>query len=169
MTDWREVVRTHGPLVWQTAYRLLAHEADTADCFQQTFLAAVELAAGEPVRNWPALLRQLATARALEQIRRRVRARGRTEPLPAEPADCRAGEPLDSAAGGELADALRHALANIDPRQAEVFCLVALGGQSYSEAAEQLGMTANHVGVLLARARVALRDRLVVFDPSKRT
>jgi len=32
----------HGPLVWQTAWRLLGHEADAADCFQETFVSAME-------------------------------------------------------------------------------------------------------------------------------
>ena len=42
MTDWEHVVRTHGPLVWQTAWRLLGQEADAADCFQETFVSAME-------------------------------------------------------------------------------------------------------------------------------
>src|SRR5437868_2122162 len=110
MTDWPEVVRQHGPLVWRTAYRLLAHDADAADCFQRTFLAAVELARAEPVRNWPAALRRLATARALEQLRQRLRHRGRFEPLPdggGEPG--RSPDPVEAAAGGELAESLRRA------------------------------------------------------------
>ena len=34
-----------------------------------------------------------------------------------------------------------------------MFCLVALDGLSYPEAGEQLGVTANHAGVLLHRAK----------------
>ena len=40
MTDWSQIVQEHGPLVWRTAYRLLNHEADAADCFQRTFVSA---------------------------------------------------------------------------------------------------------------------------------
>jgi RNA polymerase sigma-70 factor (ECF subfamily) len=168
MTDWPEVVRRHGPLVWRTAYRLLAHHADAADCFQRTFLAAVELARSEPVRNWPAALRRLATARALDQLRQRIRHRGRFDPSPDgrdEPG--RSPDPVDAVSGGELAAALRRALADIDPRQAEVFCLVALDGLSYPEAGELLGLTANHVGVLLSRAKAGLREKLRAFDPTR--
>ena len=163
MTDWPRVVADHGPLVWRTAYRLLGRHADAADCFQRTFLAAVELAAGQAVRHWPAVLARLATARALDQLRSRYRFE-RVEGLDADPPGP-AGDPFDAAATGELAEALRVALADIESVQAEVFCLVALEGFSNRDAAAQLGVTANHAGVLLHRARSALRERLTAFDP----
>jgi RNA polymerase sigma-70 factor (ECF subfamily) len=165
MPDWPAIVEEFGPLVWRTAYRLLGTDADAADCFQRTFLSAVELR--DSVRNWPGLLRRLATARALEQLRHRKRSADRFAPLPELPlADETAADPLDLAAAGELADRLRDALAGIDPTQAEVFCLVCLEDVSYRDAADQLGITANHAGVLLTRARAALRDRLRAFDPA---
>jgi RNA polymerase sigma-70 factor (ECF subfamily) len=166
MTNWSEVIRDCGPVMWRTAYRLLGHDADAADCFQQTFLAAVELEAAEPVRNWPAVLKRIATTRALDQLRTRYRSRFRNDPLPDEPAvDPSATDPMDLAIGGELAAALRSALSEIDSQQAEVFCLVCLDGFSNQDAAAVLGVTANHVGVLLHRARSALQDRLTAFNP----
>lgn len=165
MPDWPAIVTEFGPLVWRTAYRLLGNDADAADCFQRTFVSAVEFTGA--VANWPGLLRRLATARALEQLRQRSRTAGRFAPLPeSPPADGRAADPLDLAAGGELADRLRDALTTIDPVQAEVFCLVLLEGFSYRAAADQLGITPNHAGVLLNRARAALRERLRSFDPA---
>lgn len=163
MTDWPTILRDHGPLVWRTAFRLLNRHADAEDCFQRTFLAAVELAGREAVRNWPAALGRLATARALEALRTRYR-EGRLAPLP-EVAD-RPRDPLQSAAGGELAEQLRAALAAIDPAQAEVFCLIQLDGLSNGDAAAVVGVTANHAGVLLHRARQALREKLSEFDPA---
>jgi RNA polymerase sigma-70 factor (ECF subfamily) len=168
MTDWPAIVQEFGPLVWRTAYRLLGNHADAADCFQRAFVSAVEAEAAGPVRNWPGLLRRLATARALEQLRQRKRSAARLVPLgDAPPADDSAPDPPGLAAAGELADRLRDALAEIDPVQAQVFCLVGLDGLSYREAAEQLGVTPNHAGVLLNRARAALRDRLAAFDPDR--
>src|SRR5262245_50738920 len=114
MTDWTTIVRRHGPLVWRTAYRLLGHDADARDCFQQTFLAAVEWDARTPVRDWPAALRRLATARALDLLRARYRWR-RNDPLPEAVPDPDLDDPFGSAAHGELADRLRQALAAIDP------------------------------------------------------
>ena len=160
--DWPTLIRDHGPLVWRTAWGLLRNHADASDCFQQTFLAAVEWATREPVRNWPAVLRRLATQRALDGLRRRRR--------PAEfveTADPTAIDPATSAEGDELAARLRRALAEIDPVQAEVFCLVCLDGHTNQEAAEMLNIKPNHARVLLHRARTALRERLAAFDPRR--
>src|SRR4051812_21027106 len=148
MTDWDAVVRDFGPAVWRTACRLLTHEADAADCFQRTFLAAVELEATQTIRHWPAVLKRIATARALEQLRGRYRESQRAADFPDDPpADPSAPDPVELAAGGELAAALRVALSAIDPAQAEVFCLVCLEELNYSDAAAVLGVTANHAGV----------------------
>jgi DNA-directed RNA polymerase specialized sigma24 family protein len=60
MHDWQSIVEQHGALVWQTAYRLLADESDTADWFQETFPAALELSRRQPVRDMAAPLTRLA-------------------------------------------------------------------------------------------------------------
>jgi DNA-directed RNA polymerase specialized sigma24 family protein len=73
--------------------------------------------------------------------------------------------PLVAAGVRELADHLREALAELDPRQAQVFCLASLEGLSYDEIAGQLRVTVNHVGVLLNRARTFLRNRLAAHRP----
>jgi RNA polymerase sigma factor (sigma-70 family) len=56
-------------------------------------------------------------------------------------------------------------LADLDPRQGEVFCLASLEGFTYDEIAAQLRITVNHVGVLLNRARTFLRGRLAAHQP----
>jgi RNA polymerase sigma-70 factor (ECF subfamily) len=154
-------------LVWRTAYRLLDHEADAADCFQRTFISALEVAGRQIVRSWPALLRRLATARALEQLRSRIRQRGRQTAL-SDDVQGSGLAPIEAAQAGELAERLRDALAEIDDRQAEVFCLACIDGLSYQEVGEALGISANHVGVLLNRARTSLQQRLAAFAPTTR-
>ncbi|HEY2760967.1 MAG TPA: RNA polymerase sigma factor [Pirellulales bacterium] len=173
MMDWSQIVEQHGPLVWQIAQRLLCHEADTADCFQRTFIAALELSQQETIRHWPALLRRLATARALEQLRQRIRERNRlaiSEEVGVErQVDDKAIKPTDAAQASELAENLRIALSQIDPRQAEVFCLACLDECSYAEIAAQLRLTTNHVGMLLSRAKEALREQLKPHEPEPLT
>jgi len=167
MPDWRQIIEQHGPMVWRTIGRLLRHEADTADCFQCTFVSAVELSRLELILNWAALLKRLATVRAIECLRQRGRAAARLRTLPESgQADERAVEPIEAAAAGELAGRLRQALAELDERPAQVFCLACLEGFSYQEIAEQLGVTVNHVGVLLNRAKASLRQRLQAFGPA---
>ena len=60
---------------------------------------------------------------------------------------------------------LRRALAELEPRQAQVFCLACLEEVGYAEIGQQLGITVNHVGVLLSRARGELRERLRAHAP----
>ena len=168
MTDWSQIVEAHGPVVWKTARRLLNNEADAADCFQRTFLAAVEFARQQTVRHWPALLRRLATSRALEQLRVRIRERGRQVVFDGDPhVDHASGDPLELAQTSELAERMRAALCEIDPRQSQVFCLTQLEGLSYDDVAAELGLTVNHVGVLLSRARATLKERLAAFAPNR--
>ncbi len=75
MTDWETVVGQHAGIVQRTVYRLVGNHADAWDCIQETFLEAVKIDRREPVRNWPALLRHLATVRALGLLRVRSRQR----------------------------------------------------------------------------------------------
>ena len=167
MVDWSQVVQQHGPLVWTTVYRLLHHDADAADCFQRTFLSALVLSRTQTIRNWPGLLRRLGTARALETLRLRLRQARRLRPLLAEVAvSSSTPEPDQAAAVSELSDHLRQALAQLDARQAQVFCLACLEGLSYADIADQLGLTVSHVGVLLNRARADLRERLRGHEPA---
>ncbi len=167
MIDWSEVVREHGPLVWRIALRLVRNEPDAADCFQATFLAAFQLAARESVRHWPAVLTRLATARSIERLRSNLGPSRQAEPLQ-EAADPRIS-PVDSANSAELSEALRLALGRIDDIQAQVFCLACLDELSYREIARQLGLKESHVGVLLHRAKAALRRELQVFAPESPT
>ena len=167
MADWSHIVQQHGPLVWTTVYRLLRHDADAADCFQRTFLSALVLSRTQTIRNWPGLLQRLGTARALESLRQRLRQAQRLRPLLAEGALSSATpEPDQAAVASELSDHLRQALAELDSRQAQVFCLACLDGLSYAEIADQLGLSVSHVGVLLNRARLGLRERLRGHEPA---
>ena len=77
MIDWTKIVEEHGPDVWRTAYRLLSSHEDASDCYQETFLAAVEFARRQKVICWPAVLKRIVTARALDQLRRRYRVAAR--------------------------------------------------------------------------------------------
>jgi RNA polymerase sigma-70 factor, ECF subfamily len=167
MTDWSHIVQQHGPMVWRTAHRLVNNETDAADCFQRAFVSALKLEAGQPIRNWPALLKRLVIARALECLRQRRRESGRRTALPeAAVIDRKTVGPVQAAQATELARHLREALSDLDGQQAQVFCLACVEGCSYQEIAEQLGVTVNHVGVLLHRARSGLQDRLKAHGPA---
>lgn len=165
--DWTAKVVEYGPLVWKTAFRVLGQEADAADCFQETFMSALEVAKKKPVRHWAGLLEHLATARALDQLRRRLRRRRHDGPAAEEePAAPEQLEPLRQAQAAELSDRLMAAVAELPAQQGQVFCLRHLSGLSYEQIAQELGISADGVGTALFQARGKLRQALgcVVSD-----
>jgi RNA polymerase sigma-70 factor (ECF subfamily) len=160
MPDWEEIVRRDGPAVWRTAYRLLNNPADADECFQEAFVAALEVSRREQVENWRALLLRLAAARAVDRLRERCRRRSREQTADWNNLAGDEPPPSQGAEEAELAQRLRDALAQIPAQQAEVFSLHGLEGWSYQEIAEQLSLSINAVGVLLHRARKRLRELL---------
>src|SRR5437868_505263 len=56
MTDWDQIIRRDGPAVWRTVSRLVGDRADAEECFQEAFVAALELARREPLTSPRALL-----------------------------------------------------------------------------------------------------------------
>jgi RNA polymerase sigma-70 factor (ECF subfamily) len=160
MIDWDDLMRREGAAVWRTAYRLLRNRADADECFQETFLAALEVANRQPVRNWPALLQRLASSRAIDRLRSRLRHREREEVADLALVSGAEGEPSQQAEAAELAGALRWAIAQLPARQAEAFCLHQLADWSYQQIADECGMTANAVGVTVHRARQKLQELL---------
>ncbi len=161
MTDWDAVVGQHVEIVRRTVYRLVGNHADASDCVQDTFLEAVKIDRREPVRNWPALLRHLATARALDLLRVRCRQRQRRGPA-ADPALATSREPSPScqAEASELAVRLRAAVGRLPRRQAVVFCLSCFEQMTSEEVGERLGTSPTAARMLLSRARRRLQRLL---------
>jgi len=157
--DWQIIIEKHGPAVWQTAYRLLGNRTDAADCFQETFVCALELSRRQRIRNFSALLRRLATTRAIDRLRRRFH----RLPCGDAPADWAAVPstnpgPAQMAQQRELTVRLRTALTQLPPQEAQAFCLRYLNDMSYRQIAKALGIKINAAGVLLHRARAKLRE-----------
>jgi RNA polymerase sigma-70 factor, ECF subfamily len=172
--DWEGILKEHGPAVWRVCWRILTHRADVEECFQETFLAAVRVSRSSVVASWPALLHNLATARAIDRLRQRVTRRrvvpdqatileGADGPL--ERAQSGEPEPGEHAVAAELSDRLREALTALPEKQARAFCLHALDGWPQQQVAEQLGMTENAVAVTIHRARQRLRELLSEDSP----
>jgi len=153
-------VREHGPAVWRTAYRLLANHSDAADCFQETFLAAFEIACQQHVRNLPGLLIHLATTRAIDRLRQKNRWEQRKTDLHNEDQTSGGADPLDQAGTNELASKLREQISRLPPQEARVFCLRYLNEMSYRQIARELNVAISVVGVSLHRAKARLRTAL---------
>lgn len=159
--NWQAIIEEHGPIVWQTAHRLLGNNAETADCFQETLLCALEISQRQRVRNFPALLVRLATTRAIHRLRGRLR-RSHHEPGFVDRATVRRANPSPDrqAQLSELATTLRDALSKLPPQEAKAFCLRYLNGMSYRQMAGELDIKTNAAGVLSHLAKAKLRGLL---------
>ncbi len=90
---------------------------------QEVFAEAQHHPNGAGIACWPAMLRRMTTCRALDALRRR------RVTMSLETAQPLAGknDPQAIAAGRELESRLRVALAELAPREAEVFCYLGKG------------------------------------------
>jgi RNA polymerase sigma-70 factor (ECF subfamily) len=159
--SWPDIVRTHGPAVWRTIYRLLADDDDAAECYQEVFLEALKLSRTQRVDNWGGMLTTIAARRGVDRLRQRLARRqlqSMTDDLDA--VSHRGRLPSDGAGDAELAQRLRNALADLPPNQAEAFWLSTIEELSYAEIASRLSVSVDNVGVLLHRARATLRETL---------
>jgi len=162
LDDWEQIIRDHGPTVWRTVYRMLNHEADARDCYQEVWVSAWQLAKKSPISNWPGMLRHLATRRAIDRLRLRYRQKRSSEPLELDHHPASGPLPEDRLATCELADQLRAAVAKLSDQQAEAFWLCCIDQQSYNVVAEQMQLEPGHVRVLVHRARTQLHKTLAL-------
>jgi RNA polymerase sigma-70 factor, ECF subfamily len=153
LTDWAAIVREHGRMAFETAWRVLGNVSDTEDAVQDAFLDALRLHARGAVRNWGGLLRHLAARRALDLLRKRRPARPITPDVPAPRASC----PDAAAVAAERVSLVRQALARLPPREAEVFSLRYFGDLSNPDIAELLGTSVGAVALALHKARARLQ------------
>lgn len=158
--DWQEIIREHGPTVWQAVWRVLGHEADARDCYQDVFLEAIRVSRREEVKNWGGLLRRIATSRAIDLLRARYRRTGRLEAVPVEAIAGRLGEAEATAQAHELADQLRREVALLPRQQGMAFWMHCVEQTPYEQVGTVLKVEPSHARVLVHRARVRLKEAL---------
>jgi len=169
LADWESIVRTHGPMAFDTAWRLLGHAADTEDIVQDALLDAFQLHGRQPVANWGGLLRRLVTRRAIDRLRkRRTMATLSAERMPTEIAGPQSDQPEAVAAERELADRLRLAIGQLSDREASVFCLRYFGEMTNTDIAATLSISPDAVGVSLHKARARLKESLGLQEVYRR-
>ncbi len=156
MTDWNQLVRTHGSMVFGTAWRILGHSADAEDVAQEVFLEVFRLYQQRPVQTWTGLLRRMAACRALDRLRQRRY----TQPLDGLRLLASTDSPEEQAIADELGTRLRQALTELTEREASVFCLRYFEHLSYQQIADILNIRCGSVAVALHKARARLEALL---------
>jgi RNA polymerase sigma-70 factor (ECF subfamily) len=156
LTDWQQIIRDHGPMAFDTAWRVVGNAPDAEDAVQEAFADAVRVARGTRVHNIGGLLRRLTARRAVDLLRRRHG----TSDLPANHPASASTRPEAIAVGAELATRLRAAVAQLPYREAEVFAMRYFAAVPNADIAMSLGMTPGAVGVALHKARARLEELL---------
>jgi RNA polymerase sigma-70 factor, ECF subfamily len=154
-TTWDEFVKLHAQAVLDSALRVVGNSADADDVAQEVFMEIFRSGKLWEFTNQPALVRTIATRRALDRLRKRKT----TCDLNVEERDVREHEPSDYAIAAELDQRLRDGLVGLPAREAEVFCLSVLEGNSTSETATLLNISKGAVAKALSMAR----SRLAAF------
>ena len=161
MIDLDRLVREQGPALYGIAWRILGQAQDAEDVVQEVFAEAHRQSNGAGVVCWPALLRRMATCRALDALRRRRV----MLPLDAAPPALAQDDPAVIATCLELEARLRKVLAELAPREAEVICLRYFEDLSYREIAETLGISPTATSTALNQARSRLEELLAEPNP----
>jgi RNA polymerase sigma-70 factor (ECF subfamily) len=170
VTDWPSIVREHGPMAFETAWRILGDASDADDAVQEAFLDALRLhraPSGRAIDNWGGLLRRIASCRALDLLRKRRKDRATRAAAPPDSGSTIAtsSTPHAVVVAVEDLELLRHALADLPAREAEVFSLRYFGDLSNAEIATELNISAGAVAVAMHKARERLETALQFNSP----
>jgi RNA polymerase sigma-70 factor, ECF subfamily len=149
---FEELVRRHRLGTYRVALRMLGDESDAEDATQDAFVQAWRNLAGfradAAFSTW---MYRIVTNRCLNMLR----ARRRTEPLPAD-REAPASRPDRIAEARWQLDDLKRAIERLTPGQRAPLILRELQGCSYEEIAEALELSIPAVKSRLHRARLEL-------------
>jgi len=159
---FKELVRTHGPLVMNVALRVLGNATSAQDVHQEVFLAIWKRWDRLDVQtiHWSSYLYRTTVRKTIELARKDRKSSA--EPLTSEPPG--ANHSVDgNLRVVELQEKLTQRMAQLPQRQAEIFVLSRLEGLSHQEIAEILNISPASSRVHLHRAMKRLADELKEF------
>lgn len=153
-SELESAFRVHHGMVFRTAYRITGNAADAEDVLQVVFLRLLRRdGSTEALDNQESYLRRAAINASLDVIRSRQADRS-VELTDELPPDATQNDM------SELRQALGRAMAQLEPRRAEIFALRFLEGFTNPEIATILGISQVLVAVLVHRTRQQLRKAL---------
>jgi len=156
---WNAIVDANAAGLVRCVRRIVGNDHDTEDVVQQVFLEAWRMPNHDSVENWPAFLRRMAHRRAIDHLRKRVRAK-KSSLSAAEHRASAEDSPDASLAASELATALRQAITQLTPSEATVFTMTYFDELDRTEISEALDVSVNAVTVSLHKARKRLKELL---------
>jgi RNA polymerase sigma-70 factor (ECF subfamily) len=148
-----QIFLEHKDLVFRAAYRVTGNASDAEDVLQSVFLRLVRLEKFPEIANLPGYLHRSAVNASLDLLR----AKKETSSLDENPDQSEAASTDHGPHSAELRDWLRHALARLNPRWAEMFVLRFIEDYSNREIAGIMKTSPAVVAVVLHRTRTQLK------------
>jgi RNA polymerase sigma-70 factor (ECF subfamily) len=145
----------HKDLVFRAAYRVTGNASDAEDVLQTVFLRLVRLEKFPEVTNLPGYLHRSAVNASLDLLRGKKDSQ--TLSLDEDSNQAEAASTDHGPHSAELRDWLRHALARLNPRWAEMFVLRFIEDHSNREIAGIMKTSPAVVAVVLHRTRALLK------------
>ena len=150
-----QVFTDHREMVFRAAYRVTGNSSDAEDVLQTVFLRLLHSEQPPEIRHLRAYLHRAAVNAALDLLR--ARKDSRNLPLEDQPEMAGPSSAASRQETGELRTWLRHALARLNPKWAEMFVLRFIEDYTNREIARMMGTSSAAVAVALHRTRVQLK------------
>ncbi len=148
-----QIFLKHKDLVFRAAYRVTGNSSDAEDVLQTVFLRLVRLEVFPEVANLQGYLHRSAVNASLDLLR----AKKEILSLDEDPNQTEVVSLDHGPHSAELRDWLRHALARLNPRWAEMFVLRFIEDYSNREIAGIMKTSPAVVAVVLHRTRTQLK------------
>jgi len=155
MPGLEQIFIEHKELVFRAAYRVTGNATDAEDVLQTVFLRLARLEKFPEVTNLPGYLHRSAVNASLDLLRGRKDSQTFSLDEDSNQAETAATDHGPHSA--ELRDWLRHALARLNPRWAEMFVLRFMEDRSNREIAAIMKTSPAVVAVVLHRTRALLK------------
>jgi RNA polymerase sigma-70 factor, ECF subfamily len=157
--EFEQMFRAHHELVFRAAYRVTGNAEDAEDVLQTLFLRLLRRECPPQFETSPkAYLHRAAINIALDILKTKSR-NVSTDEIENHIEDQRPGPDRERDAS-EIQNWLRTALAELNPRTAEMFVLRHLEGYDNAEIAKMMGTSRGTVAVMLFRARLRLQKSI---------
>lgn len=153
------LTESYGDLVKHLARRF-GTATDIHDVVQDTYLRAEKMPPDMDVQNLRAYVFRMANNIAIDHLRRKSAQTRYFEPLGDRDSLCADASPEQTADFRQRIAILENVVANLPPRQREVFLMHKFDGLSHSQIAERLGITKSAVEKLIIKALATARARL---------
>jgi len=155
----RDVIEQHGSRAWALALQIVSQVHDAENVLQESLLKLLQKSRRQPVENPSAYLRAVVRTTGLDVLARR-----RAEKSARAARDCQtsqSADPLELLHSQELLAQLDRAIAQLPPRLAKVVVARDICRQSYSQIAQDMGISQNTARVYRWRAIQQLQQILV--------